>query len=96
MPKAAKRFAIQRHRSTSLSTNPESTRLRKFHRGQLGFNAEAHRIKTKFRTRLARAKEALRKSTQYADSSADDRKRMETECTEMHAEAKLQELESAG
>ena len=96
MPKAAKRFATQRRRATSLSTNPETTRIRKFHQRQVGFNAEANRIKTKFRTRLTRAREALRASSQYTDSSADDHERMEAQCTKMHQEAKLQELESAG
>src|ERR1700733_13152373 len=96
MPKAAKRFASQRHRATSLSTKPETIRAREINQSRVGFDAEAHRIKTKFRTRLARAREALRASTEYTNSSADVRGRMEAQCTEMHEEAKSKELESAG
>ena len=96
MPKAAKRFASQRHRAISLSTNPETIRAREINQSRVGFDAEAHRIKRKFRTHLTRAREALRASTEYTNSSADDRERMEVQCTEMHEEAKLKELESAG
>jgi len=97
MPKAAKRFASQRHRaSTSLSTKPETIRAREINQSRVGFDAEAHRIKTKFRTHLTRAKEALRASTEYTNSSADGRECMEAQCMEMHEEAKSKELESAG
>ena len=97
MPKAAKRFASQRHRaSTGLSTKPETIRVREINQSRVGFDAEAHRIKTKFRTRLTRAREALRASTEYTNSSADGRERMEAQCTEMYEEAKSKELGSAG
>jgi len=96
MPKAAKRFASQRHWTTSLSTNSKTIWAREINQSRVGFDAEAHRIKTKFWTYITCAREALKASTQYINSSVDDREHMEVQCMEMHEEAKLKELESAG
>ncbi len=96
MPKAAKRFASQHHRATSLSTNPETIQAHEINQSQVGFDAEAHHIKTKFQTRLTHTREALRVSTEYTNNSADDHECMEAQCMEMHEETKLKELESMG
>ena len=94
MPNAAKRFAPQRPRTTTLSDNPDTIRVRELDQSRVGFAAEDHRIKTKFRTRLARARQALRVSAEYNYASEDDRERMEARCTKMLEDAKLKELES--
>src|SRR5204862_7314493 len=94
MPNAAKRFSPQRPRTTTLSDNPDTIRVRELDQSRVGFAAEDHRIKTKFRTRLARARQALRVSAEYNYASEDDRERMEARCTKMLEDAKLKELES--
>ena len=48
----------------------------------------------KFRTCLARARQALRVSAEYIYASEDDRERMEARCMKMLEDAKLKELES--
>ena len=94
MPKAAKCFASQRPRTTTLSDNPETIHVRELDHSRVGFAAEDHRIKTKFRTCLARARQVLRASTEQTDGSMDDREHMEARCTKMHEDTKLKELES--
>jgi len=64
MPKVAKRFASQRARKIPLSNNPETIRMREISQFRIGLPAEEHRIKTKFRTRLARAMNAVRRSSE--------------------------------
>src|SRR5205809_7860694 len=96
MLKAAKHFASQHHRAISLSTNPDTIQAHKINQSQVGFDAEAHHIKTKFQTHLTHTREAFRASTEYTNSSTDDHECMEVQHTEMHEETKLKELESVG
>src|SRR5271170_718921 len=95
MPKAAKRFASQRPRCSELSTNHETICIREITQSRTGFNAEEHRIKTKYRTRLARAKTRLQKSAEYIASSSLEQGHMVTECIKKFEDEKLQELEIA-
>ena len=95
MPKAAKRFASQRSRSVALSGHPATARLREIVRSRIGFAVEEQCIKTKYRTRLARAKKALKSSAEWINGSAFDRKCMEAQCREIYEVDKLRELESA-
>ena len=62
MPKAAKLFASQRIRDMPCSDNPETARVRKISQSRIGFAAEQRRIKTKFRTRLAKVRKGLKES----------------------------------
>lgn len=84
MPKAAKRFISQCPRAnTSLSINPKTIRVYTIHQSQIGFTAEEHHIKTKYRTKLAYAQRVLLQSIQYINGSVDDRNCMEVECRMM-------------
>ena len=95
MPKAAKRFASQRIRSTNLSNNPETVRFHEFAQSHVGFDAEEHRIKTKYRTHLAHSKKVLKGSSKYITASSLERDRMEGECIKKLEDDKLKELEMA-
>ena len=94
MPKAAKRFASQHARSITLSDNPETCRIREIAHSRIGFAAQEHRVKTKYRTRLARQRKALQASPKYIDASASDRERMEAQCLKGIEDDKLRELQS--
>src|SRR5436190_21644269 len=94
MSNAANLFAPQCPRTSTLSDNPDTIRVRELDQSRVGFAAEDHRIKTKFRTRLAHARQALRVSAEYIYASEDDRERMEARCTKMLEDAKFKELDS--
>lgn len=94
MPKRAKRFASQRPKSTSLSSNPISARTREVRRSRIGFAAEEQRIKIKYRTRLARAQNALKQSAEWRSSSPSRRIEMESKCKGDLESQKQHELES--
>ena len=64
MFKVAKRFASQCARKISLSNNSEIIRMREISQFRIELPAEEHRIKTKFRTRLAHAINAVRRSSE--------------------------------
>ena len=96
MPKAAKRFASQRARGVPRSNNPETVRIREISQSRIGLPAEEHRIKTKFRTRLARAKKALRSSSEWINASSIERGRLETQCKTSIEEEKDKALRTVG
>ena len=77
MPRAAKPFASQCTRDMPLSDNPETVRIREISQSGIGFTAEEHHIKTKFSTRLAWVKKALRESHDWINASAEQRVDME-------------------
>jgi hypothetical protein len=64
MPKA-KRFSPRKPRSAPVSTNPETARIREIEQSRRGFDVERARVKTKYRTRLARAKARLTKASDW-------------------------------
>src|SRR5277367_6533938 len=61
-----------------------TTLKRSVDQSRVGFAAEDYRIKTKFRTRLARARNVLRAYTEYANGSIGDRECMEARYTKIH------------
>jgi len=65
------------HTICPLSDNPETVRIREISQSCVGFAAEEHRIKTKFRMRLARVKKALRESHEWVNALAELRVDME-------------------
>ena len=64
MPKV-KRFSPRKPRSAPVSTNPETARIREIEQSRTGFDVEQARVKTKYRTRLARAKARLTKARDW-------------------------------
>src|SRR5205809_7590007 len=74
--------------------NPETVCLHEIAQSCIGFAAEDHRLKKKYRTHLACAKKRLKSSTKYIDSSLSDHVRMEVECVKKVEDEKLQELET--
>ena len=77
MLRVAKPFASQCTCDMLLSDNPETVRIREISQSCIGFVAEEHRIKTKFRMRLARVKKALRESHEWVNALAELRVDME-------------------
>ena len=95
MPKAAKLFASQRIRDMPCSDNPETARVREISQSHIGFAAEQHRIKTKFRTRLARVRKGLKESREWVNASAEQRVHMEMERQNELASERDRELRHA-
>jgi hypothetical protein len=96
MPKAPKRrlFLPPRSRNIPLSQNPETARIRESRRSQFGLQAEEHRIKTKYRTKLARAKAELRRTKPYIQANAETKKCMEDELATSNKTERAIELET--
>ena len=72
MPKA-KRFSSRKPRSGPHSANPETARIREIEQSRTGYDAEQARVKTKYRTRLARAKAWLTKSSDWNTITTEEK-----------------------
>ena len=94
-PSAAKRFAPQCPRNRPLSTNSATIRTREYRQSRFGFEAEEQRIKTKYRTRLARAKGKMMAEDCWSTLSPTDQKRKERELITMMDQEKEKELRKA-
>jgi len=92
MSKAAKLFASQRIRDMPCSDNPETTRVHEISQSRIGFAAEQHHIKTKFRTRLARVRKDLKESREWVNASAEQCVHMEMDRQNQLASERDREL----
>src|SRR5947207_12887444 len=94
-PSAAKRFAPPCPRDRPLSTNSSTVRTREYRQSRFGFEAEEQRIKTKYRTRLARAKAKMMGEDCWSTLSSTGQKRKERELIMMMDREKEKELRKA-
>ena len=78
-PSAIKRFAPPHPRDCALSTNASTVRSHEYRQSQFGFEAEAQRIKSKYRTRLARAKAKMMVEDRWNTLPCADKERAEKE-----------------
>lgn len=93
MPKA-KRFSPRKPRPTPVSTNPETARIREIEQSRTGFDAERARIKTKYRTRLARAKARLTKASDWDTITPEEKQHRLDQAHSALAAAEEDELQN--
>jgi hypothetical protein len=77
MPYQAKTFSPRKPRSSTLSTNIQSTRSREIGRSRTGWDIAKTRINTKYRTRKTRARDKLRKQKNWSELSVIEQQAME-------------------
>src|SRR5947207_12409192 len=94
-PSAAKRFAPPRPRDRPLSTNVSTARTREYRQSRFGSEAEEQRIKSKYRTRLARAKAKMMAEDHWIRLPSEDQKREEKKLIAMIDREKEKELRKA-
>jgi hypothetical protein len=94
-PSAVQRFAPPTPRDYPLSTNQSTIRSREYRQSQFGFDAEVHRIKIKYRTKLARAKDKMRKEPRWGKLSSNDQRRLKEELITCINQEKEKEFDQA-